>query len=139
MFDIYAHHFAEQKRIHRAVQRKQMGIEDQQDIPYPGAVSDSNNPKTTINVGTGWVRGAVLGALLTATGAGSVVGLTKCWTVPPTPTVTPVVVREPKEKPATTEPAPNGVPKSQEYDVIYEERQADGSWKEVKRERLSPK
>jgi hypothetical protein len=41
LFDVFTHHHAEQLRIQRAVQRKALGV-DQQDFPYPGAVQITN-------------------------------------------------------------------------------------------------
>lgn len=50
---------------------------------------------------------------------------------------------EPQQQPAAVQPAlkqPVATPaKAAAWDAIYEERQPDGTWKQVRRERLTPK
>lgn len=115
MWSIFAHNHAEQLRIQREVQRKQLGLESQ-DYPYPGAVQGSNNP-TTIHVSGGWLKGALLGAALLSGGAAA--GTAWLKQAPP-----------PGES--------NGSPADQAYDAVYEQQQPDGSWRQIKRERLKP-
>lgn len=121
--DIFAHNHAEQLRIQREVQRKTLGIQ-QQDYPYPGAVTSSNNPTTVYNTGAGYVKGALLASALLMGGGAATIGLMQGRT-PSAPAVGPVV-------PAT----PMSPTKGQDFDAVYEEQQPDGSWKEIRRDHL---
>jgi len=126
LLDIFAHNHAEQLRINREVQRQKLGV-TQQDYPYPGAIQGSGNP-TTINQGGGWLKGAILGAVLLAGGGAAALGL-KALTPPATPSV-PAPVSPPAVTPAA--------PKAPGWDAIYEVQQPDGTWKQTKRERITP-
>jgi hypothetical protein len=138
LYQIFTHNYAEQLRINRAIQRKAVGV-DQQDHPYPGAVADSNNPttNTTINhLSGGWIKGILLGAALLGGGIAGTMSLLPSGkpTAPPTsePARTGASVATPAPTPAIAAETPAAV----EYQAVYEQRQPDGSWKVIKVEKL---
>lgn len=130
LFDVFTHNYAEQLRIHRAVQRKRLGVDHQEDTPYPGAVAGSHNPTVTIhNTGGGLMKGVLLSAALLTGGSAAGLGAARLLTPRPAAAVAGEVA-------APAPPA--GAAKDQAYDAIYEVRQPDGTWRQVKRERLTP-
>ena len=65
LWDVFVHHHAERLRTERAVARKAHGVEVA-DNPYPGS---QQNPVTVTTTNGGWLKGAILGAMLLAGGA----------------------------------------------------------------------
>jgi hypothetical protein len=108
LFDIFTHNHAEQLRIAREVQRKKLGV-DQQDYPYPGAIQGSGNP-TTINYSSnGLLRGALLAAGCLLAGGGGAALLPLLSKPVPSPAAT---------APTTPEPR-SATPKPQEFDIQF--------------------
>ena len=117
LVDLFAHNYAGQLRIAREVQRKNMGLQ-QVDMPYPGSSQDAS--QTTINqTGNGWLKGAVVGAALLGGGTAAGIG----------------AMQSLQKTPAVVAPMPPVDPRTA-YDAIYEQQQPDGTWVEVRRERL---
>lgn len=129
LLDLLVHNQAEQLRINRDVQRKRLGVV-QTELPYPGAVSGSNNPTVVQNTGGGIVKGAALAAALLTAGGGGALGLAKM--LAPAPTIAPAPVVSPLPAPAPV-PAPGVQPA---FDEVTEQQLPDGSWKEIGRRHL---
>ncbi len=96
-------------------------------ITAPQAAAEAPAPAPPAGMGS-WVKAALLGGALLATGAAGTTAL--------------VVGLRPGT--AVVAPAPSTVPttaatgKTGAWDAITEEQQPDGSWKTIKRERLVP-
>lgn len=86
--------------------------------PFPGSTITTTNNQTA-----GWLKGALLGAGLLAGGSAAGLGAAKALT-----------------QPAAVQTTPQPIPSApgQAWDAITEEQQPDGSWKQIKRERLTP-
>jgi hypothetical protein len=120
LFAIFAHNHNEVTRMARAAQAKQLGLPPSEfATPYPG----TQQSVVTNNTGGGLVKGAVLSAVLLAGGAGAGLGVRQA--------TSPAAVQD---NPAATQPAPAA--KQQAYDAVWQELQPDGTWKEVRRQRL---
>lgn len=135
---ILAHNYNEQSALHRAMQAKAIGLPEPEKYAsvLPGSNQTETNNVTINNSGAGMLKGAILGTALLVGGGGTAAGLAKILTGAPTAPTTAVPAQEAsKAEPATTVP-PVAVQKQQAWDAIYEEKQADGTWKQVKRERL---
>lgn len=98
--------------LQRAAQAKAMGVSEPEKYGtlFPGSTI------TTTNNNGSWLKGALLGAAMLGTGAAGAAGLTGVFN------------KRAAEPPAV-------VSREGEEDVIEEEEQKDGSWKEVRRTR----
>lgn len=113
--------YNQQQAMQRAVMARAQGLDPEKyGAVYPG--STVTNTTTNHNSGNGILKGALLSAAMLATGGAGTFGVVKMLT--PTAAVV---------SPATKEP-PAG--KANHYDAITEELQPDGTWKQIKRERL---
>ena len=123
---VLAHGYNQQQAMQRAVQAKAQGLDPTQyGSVLPGSTITTNTTNNTDN-GTGIVKGSLLTAALLAAGGGGAYLLS-----------TPVVPKQ--DPPARIEKAdPVVITKDAAYDAVYEVKQPDGTWKQVKRERLKP-
>lgn len=144
LFDIFAHDYGEKMRINRALYRKKMGLE-QDDIPYPGALKDSNNETVTNNFnyyGGGILKGMLIAAAMGTGLGGAALGAYQLLkgAAPANPAVAPANPSQGSSGPPTAKEGPPGKDGKdspvQAWDAIYEEQQPDGTWKQVRRERL---
>lgn len=116
----------QQQALQRAVQARAQGLPPEQyGTPLPGTTHNTYHVTESSESG-GWVKGAILTALLLgASGMGA-------W----------VLVRGTQAPQPSQAPAPPAVPPAARegaWDALYEEQQPDGSWKLLKRERLKTK
>lgn len=92
--------------------------------------------RTTNGVGAKGLVGAALAAGLPTAGLAGLLLMRQPQAAPPArdePPVTMVLPAAPAPQPKAAPPA-----KRQEYDAITEEQQPDGSWRQIRRERLKP-
>lgn len=124
---LLVHERNQQGALHRAMQAKHMGVEspEQYAATFPGSTVTTNNT-TTHNSGGGWLKGSLLSAALLTAGGGAALGL-RGNAEPRTGGEAP---------PAATAPPATPPARGKEWDALYEVQQPDGSWKQVKRERL---
>ncbi len=122
---LLAHNHNQQQAMQRAVQAKAQGLDPEvYGTVFPGSVVTTNTTNNN-NTGSGYLKGSLLtAALLAAGGTGSYLISKPVADVKQVAPVTPVVS--------------NTKTKTTEYDAVYEELQPDGTWKQVKRERLKP-
>lgn len=118
---LLAHERNQQGALQRATQAQAQGLDPAPfAAPFPGANIVTT---TTNNTGGGLVKGALLAATLAAAGGAAT------WGLMGQPTSNnKSEIKAPAVSPVTG--------KATEYDAVYEEKQADGTWKETKRERL---
>lgn len=122
--------YNQQSAMQREVMAKSQGLAPEKySQVYPG--STVTNTTTNNNTAGGLLKGALLSAAMLATGGAGVAGL--------------AVALRPSEKekievatptPSTPAPISPATPKVRHYDAITEELQPDGTWKQIKRERL---
>lgn len=137
---LVAHNLNQQQAMQRAVQAQAQGLDPAAyGTVYPGStVTTTHNTTTTNNTGSGILKGALLStALLTAGTVGGGLGLLHLNSKPAGQegaVVTPAPVPPPqvREKVITVPGA------TQDWDAVYEELQPDGTWRQIKRERLTP-
>jgi hypothetical protein len=130
----------QQTALTRAATAKANGLDPNiYGLPMPG----STVTNTTTNTGGGLLKGALLSAGMLASGAAATVGGQKL-VAPPTVNVPAIVATAPATlfppaptAPVATSPAPVA-PATPAWDAIYEEQQPDGTWKQIKREHLTP-
>ena len=112
--------YNQQQAMQRAVVARAQGLDPEvYGAVYPGSTVTTNT--TTHNSSSGLIKGALLSAAMLSAGGAGVFGVVK--------TLTPAEVTLPTITPKT---------KQIDYDAIYEELQPDGTWKQIKRERLRP-
>lgn len=135
---LVAHNLNQQQAMQRAAQAQAQGLSPEEyGTVFPGSTVTTTNNTTTNNGNGGWLKGALVSAAMLAGGGTGAAVLMSTRT--PEPAVSPA-----QATPATPTkpPAPKVITlpgKDQQYDAIYEVQQPDGSWKQVKRERLKPK
>ena len=133
---LLAHERNQQGAMQRAAQAQAQGLDPAAfATPFPGAHITNT---TTTNTGGGILKGALIAALMAVGGGAATWGLLSGG-----PAVKAPVEHEAKLKPFVPQPptktTPSPSPSSPSlYDAVYEEQQPDGTWKEIKRERLKP-
>jgi hypothetical protein len=115
------HGLNQQGALQRAASAKALGLDPAAyGTVYPG----STVTNTTNNTGGGYLKGALLAVVLLAAGGATAAGLLRC--LPPRPGA-------PAPPAATAAPST----RSGAWDVITEEQQPDGTWKQIQRQRLT--
>lgn len=131
---LLVHEQNEQRAMQRAAQAQAQGLDPATyGTVFPGSTVNTTNT-TTNNTGGGLVKGMILAATLATAAAGGGVGVGRMLTAPPAPAPAAPAAAQ-AEAPAKVVTVPG---RDQQYDAIYEVRQPDGTWRQVKRERLRP-
>jgi hypothetical protein len=136
---LVAHNMNQNTAMERAAVASAQGLDPKAyATPFPGETSNATTTTTTTTINnngsSGMLKGSILAATLLTLGGAGAYSLNN--------------MRKPEEKPPIVSPQTDAKPAEtvkvkplgdQEYDAVYEVQQPDGSWKEVKRERLKTK